>query len=86
MDAAFDFNHREKPPSFADTVNASIDTALVAEQAERPQRDYLGGSRLGDICQRRLQYEYLKTPKDPDAGFSGQSPISMPATGSTRFR
>lgn len=73
MDAGFDFNHREKPPSFADTVNARIDTALVAEQAERPQRDYLGGSRLGDICQRRLQYEYLKTPKDPGAGFSGKS-------------
>lgn len=73
MNAAFDFNHREKPPSFADTVNASIDTALVAEQAERPQRDYLGGSRLGDVCQRRLQYEYLKTPKDQGAGFSGKS-------------
>ena len=73
MDAGFDFNHREKPPSFADTVNACIDNALVAEQAQHPARDYLGGSRLGDICQRRLQYEYLKTPKDPDAGFSGQS-------------
>ncbi len=46
MSAVFDFNHREKPPSFADTVNSCIDTALVAEQAERPQRDYLGGSRL----------------------------------------
>lgn len=73
MDAGFDFNHREKPPSFADTINVCIDNALVAEQAERPPRDYLGGSRLGDPCQRRLQYEYLKTPKDPDADFSGRS-------------
>lgn len=44
MDAGFDFNHREKPPSFADTVNACIDNALVAEQAQRPARDYLGAA------------------------------------------
>lgn len=54
-------------------MNARIDAALVAENATRPQRDYLGGSRLGDICSRRLQYEYLKAPRDPDGGFSGKS-------------
>ena len=63
----------EKPPAFVDAVNALIDQALVAESATRPQRDYLGGSRLGDPCSRRLQYEYLKAPKDAGAGFSGQS-------------
>jgi hypothetical protein len=73
MEAMLDFNHREKPPSFADGVNALIDRALVAEQASRPERDYLGGSRLGDACQRRLQYEYVKAPKDEDADFNGQS-------------
>lgn len=73
MDAALDFNHREKPPAFVDEVNACIDQALVAENATRPQRDYLGGSRLGESCSRRLQYEYLKAPKDAGAGFSGQS-------------
>lgn len=73
MTEELDFNHREKPPSFCDTVNARIDAALVAENATRPQRDYLGGSRLGDICSRRLQYEYLKAPRDPDGGFSGKS-------------
>jgi hypothetical protein len=73
MTDVLDFNHREKPPSFCDTVNARIDAALVAENATRPQRDYLGGSRLGDICSRRLQYEYLKAPRDPDGGFSGKS-------------
>ena len=71
--AALDFNHREKPPAFVDEVNACIDKALVAENATRPQRDYLGGSRLGESCSRRLQYEYLKAPKDAGAGFSGQS-------------
>jgi hypothetical protein len=73
MDAALDFNHREKPPTFVDEVNACIDHALVAENATRPHRDYLGGSRLGESCNRRLQYEYLKTPKDAGAEFSGQS-------------
>lgn len=73
MDTALDFNHREKPPAFVDEVNACIDQALVAENATRPQRDYLGGSRLGESCSRRLQYEYLKAPKDAGAGFSGQS-------------
>lgn len=73
MTDVLDFNHREKPPSFCDTVNARIDAALVAENVKRPQRDYLGGSRLGDICSRRLQYEYLKAPRDPDGGFSGRS-------------
>ena len=73
MTDVLDFNHREKPPSFCDTVNARIDAALVAENAKRPQRDYLGGSRLGDICSRRLQYEFLKAPRDPDGGFSGRS-------------
>ncbi len=73
MAALLDFNHREKKPDFADVVNALIDTALTAENAERPARDYLGGSRLGDACQRRLQYEYLKVPKDDGAEFTGRS-------------
>ncbi len=73
MDAAFDYNHREKPPAFVDEVNALIDRALVAENAMRPQRDYLGGSRLGESCSRKLQYEYLKVPKDDGADFTGKS-------------
>lgn len=71
--ALLDFNHREKPPGFAEGVNALIDQALVTENDARPTRDYLGGSRLGDACTRRLQYEYLKTPKDEGGGFSGKS-------------
>ena len=73
MTEVLDFNHREKPYSFCDAVNTRIDAALVAESATRPQREYLGGSRLGDICSRRLQYEYLNAPPDPDGGFSGKS-------------
>lgn len=68
-----DFNHREKQPTLADQINVAIDAALAAENQSRPQRDYLGGSRLGDVCARRLQYEYLKLPRDPGREFTGQS-------------
>jgi hypothetical protein len=66
-----DFNHRPKPPSFADRLNALINDALVAADRARTPRGYLGGSRLGDPCQRRLQYEYLGVPRDEGASFSG---------------
>ncbi|NJO54615.1 MAG: hypothetical protein HC829_07035 [Bacteroidales bacterium] len=65
-----DFNHR---PSVAERVNAVVDQALTADQATRPQRDYLGGSRLGHSCERALQFEFTATPKDDGQEFTGQS-------------
>jgi len=73
MNDVLDFNQREKTPTFADGVNSHIDAAHMIENARQVPRDYLGGSRLGDACQRRLQYEYLKAPKDDGTGFSGQT-------------
>lgn len=73
MTNPLDFNHRDKPPVFVDLVNQRIDEALVSENATRPPRAYLGGSRLGDACSRRLQYEFLRTQRDQGAGFSGRS-------------
>lgn len=63
-----DFNHR---PTFAEKLNELIDAALVAEQKSKPERDYMGASRLGVSCQRALQYEFTHTPKDED--FKGQT-------------
>lgn len=63
-----DFNHR---PSFTERVSELIDQALCAEHKAQPDRDYLGASRLGENCSRKLQYEYANTPKDE--GFSGQT-------------
>jgi hypothetical protein len=62
-----DFNHR---PTVAETLNERIDTALVEEQRKKPEREYLGASRLGASCSRALQYEFTRTPKDED--FSGK--------------
>ena len=41
-----------------------VDTALQREREAQPARDYLGASRLGESCSRKLQYEYRKTPPD----------------------
>jgi hypothetical protein len=65
-----DFNHR---PSVTEKINAAIDAALVVENAARPPRDYLGGSRIGHACERALQFEFAGAPRDDGADFSGRS-------------
>jgi hypothetical protein len=56
----------------ADAVNAVIDAALQSANAATPPRDYLGGSRLGHACERALQFEFARAPKDDGADFSGR--------------
>ncbi|MBK8909264.1 MAG: hypothetical protein IPM60_15710 [Rhodospirillales bacterium] len=52
-------------------INAAIDAALVAADRREPPRDYLGGSRIGEPCSRKLVYEVTKTPKDEGKEFGG---------------
>ena len=59
--------------SFADALNETVDAALVSENATRPRRDYLGGSRVGHACERALQFEFAGAPKDDGADFPGQT-------------
>lgn len=73
MEIDLDFNHRPKAPTVADRVNALIDSALEAEDRGRTPRDYLGASRLGDPCLRRLQYEYTRTPRDDGSDLDGRT-------------
>jgi hypothetical protein len=56
----------------AEAINTAIDSALVTENATAPPRDYLGGSRLGQPCERALQFEFTHAPKDEGAGFTGR--------------
>ena len=65
-----DFN---RTPKFADGLNACIDEALVAENAQRIPREYLGGSRVGHACERALQFEFAGAPKDDGSDFSGRT-------------
>ena len=48
-----DFNHRTKPGV---PTTEQLDAASATMTGER--RSYLGGSRLGEECARKLQYEY----------------------------
>ena len=73
-----DLNHGSgpicpRPPTAptSDAVNAHIDAALVARNRSQTPRDYLGGSRVGEPCERKLVYEVTHTPKDPGADFDG---------------
>lgn len=67
------FVYGRAPPPLSVRLNALIDEALVAQHAAMPQRTYLGASRIGEDCSRRLVYEYTQTPPDPDKAFSGQT-------------
>jgi hypothetical protein len=53
-------------------VNSVIDAALVATNGEQTPRDYLGGSRVGEPCSRKLVYEYAHVPKDAGKEFDGR--------------
>jgi len=50
-----------------------IDRAMQAKQQAEPPRKYLGASRIGDDCLRKLAMEYHHVPKDPDAHFKGKT-------------
>ena len=47
-------------------INAHLDAALLARQRQQRPRDYLGGSRVGEPCARKLVYEITHAPKDRD--------------------
>jgi len=48
----------------------AIDRALLAKQAATTQRDYLGGSYIGNDCERSIQYQYVMAEKDEGRGFA----------------
>lgn len=64
------YGRKDAPPSDADSVtasvNAAIDAALLARQQRQVPRDYLGGSRVGESCARKLAYEITYAPKERD--------------------
>ena len=64
-----DFNSTSRA---ADAVNAAIDASLQSSNAATPPRGYLGGSRLGHACERALQFEFARAPKDEGADFSSR--------------
>ncbi len=70
--SALVYGRTHRPPDNAsDRINIHIDRALVARNRRQTPRDYLGGSRVGEACARKLVYEVGHTPKDPDKDFDG---------------
>jgi hypothetical protein len=57
---------REDAVAVTARVNAEIDAALLARHRRQTPRDYLGGSRVGEPCARKLVYEITHAPKDRD--------------------
>ena len=54
-------------------INALIDNALVDRNRAQTPRTYLGGSRIGEPCARKLVYEYTRAPLDAGKGFDGRT-------------
>ena len=59
--------------SATERINALIDAALVRRNCAQTPRTYLGGSRIGEPCARKLVYEYTHTPLDAGKDFDGRT-------------
>ena len=53
-------------------INTLIDSALVEQNRQQPPRNYLGGSRIGEPCARKLVFELTNVPIDEGKGFDGR--------------
>jgi hypothetical protein len=70
--SGFVYGHVCAPPRIGERIDHLVDAALVAERAAIPARDYLGASRIGEPCPRRLCYELMQIAVDDGADFSGR--------------
>lgn len=57
------------PTDFSALMNAG----LVTAREKQVPRSYLGASRWGEECERRLGYEYFKAPQMPERKFQGET-------------
>ena len=65
--------HSEVPEPLAARINAWIDASIVAERQGQRARSYLGASRIGEPCARRLVYEFTQTQPDQGKDFGGRT-------------
>jgi hypothetical protein len=66
-----------KPETLPDPILSAvidvIDKAMQAKNKEQPKRKYLGASRVGEACERRLGYEFHLVEKDEGSDFKGNT-------------
>ncbi len=55
-----------------DTINDLINEAMLKRQREQKPRDYLGASRWGEECERKLGYEFHWAERDELDQFPGE--------------
>lgn len=72
MSEPMDFQPRPSA-AFAECFEGIIDRAMQADNQAQPPRTYLGASRLGEECERKLGYEWHKVPKDEGREFKGRT-------------
>lgn len=72
MNPPMDFLPRPSA-AFADHFEGIIDAAMQTENAAQPPRLYIGASRLGEECLRKLGYEFHHAPKDEGRDFGGRT-------------
>ena len=70
--SGFVYGRNPAPPAIGEFIDALMDQALLAEHTAMPSRDYLGASRIGEPCARRLCYELIRVPVDAGAEFPGR--------------
>jgi hypothetical protein len=73
-----DFNHTEKSTHNSENSEditgrfcEAIDAAMVEANGKQTPRSYLGVSAIGYNCERKVQYAYANTAKDPGRDFNG---------------
>lgn len=59
--------------AWSEQVEALVDDAMQKDNAAQPRRQYLGASRVGEDCLRKLGFEYFQTPKDEGREFKGST-------------
>jgi hypothetical protein len=59
--------------SVGERINGLIDRALIDRHGRQEPREYLGGSRIGEPCARKLVYEVTHTALDAGKGFDGRT-------------
>lgn len=70
--SGFVYGRAPLPTAIGEHIDALVDQVLVAEHAAAAPRDYLGASRIGEPCSRRLCYELMQVPVDAGSEFSGR--------------